>query len=82
MDLGFKLAGFQLVWANDFDKDAVETYKANIADHCVCADISKIPAESIPDCDIMIGGSLVRGSAWRTHPPRPCASTPNSKTRP
>ncbi|MDR3903832.1 DNA cytosine methyltransferase, partial [Bifidobacterium sp.] len=35
LDLGFKLAGFQLAWANDFDKDAVETYRANIDDHCV-----------------------------------------------
>ena len=27
LDLGFKRAGFEIVWANDFDKDAVETYK-------------------------------------------------------
>ncbi|EMG5775222.1 DNA cytosine methyltransferase, partial [Yersinia enterocolitica] len=35
LDLGFKHAGFELLWANDFDKDAVETYKANIGSECI-----------------------------------------------
>lgn len=61
LDLGFKLAGFQLAWANDFDKDAVETYRANIDDHCVCADISEVSDHDIPDCDIMIGGFPCQG---------------------
>ena len=29
MDLGFKNAGFDIVWANDFDLDSVKTYKRN-----------------------------------------------------
>ena len=29
MDLGFKNAGFDIVWANDFDPDSVKTYKRN-----------------------------------------------------
>ena len=29
MDLGFKQAGFDIIWANDVFKDAVETYKLN-----------------------------------------------------
>ena len=33
MDLGFKQAGFDITWANDFFKDAVITYKKNIGDH-------------------------------------------------
>ena len=27
MDLGFKNAGYDIVWANDFDPDSVKTYK-------------------------------------------------------
>ena len=27
MDLGFEKAGFDIVWANDFFKEAVESYK-------------------------------------------------------
>ena len=61
LDLGFKLAGFDLVWANDFDKDAVETYRANIDKHCVCADISEVSTDDIPDCDVMIGGFPCQG---------------------
>ena len=30
MDLGFKQAGFRILWANDVDKDCVETYRHNI----------------------------------------------------
>ena len=30
MDLGFINAGFDIVWANDFFKEAVESYKKNI----------------------------------------------------
>jgi DNA (cytosine-5)-methyltransferase 1 len=27
LDLGFKNAGFNIVWANEFDKDIWETYE-------------------------------------------------------
>lgn len=29
MDVGFSKAGYEILWANDFDKDASETFKAN-----------------------------------------------------
>ena len=32
MDLGFINAGFDIVWANDFEEDCVKTYKKNIDD--------------------------------------------------
>ena len=32
MDLGFKNAGFDIIWANDFDPDSVKTYKRNFQD--------------------------------------------------
>lgn len=56
MDLGFKQAGYELVWANDFEKAACETYAANLGDHIVHGDITKIDLNVIPDCDLMIGG--------------------------
>ena len=45
LDLGFKQAGFDILWANDFDKDSVETYKNNIGDHIVLGDITQIPSK-------------------------------------
>ena len=44
MDLGFKKVGFDIIWANDFFKDAVNTYKKNIGKHIVLGDITKIPS--------------------------------------
>lgn len=41
LDLGFKKAGFQIVWANDFDKDAVETYKKTLAKNVFMAILVK-----------------------------------------
>lgn len=29
IDLGFQQAGFDIVWANEFDKDAAATYRHN-----------------------------------------------------
>ena len=51
LDLGFKMAGHEIIWANDLYEDAVETYKHNLGDHIVCEDISKIGAEEIPECE-------------------------------
>ena len=30
LDLGFQKAGFNVVWANEYDKDIWETYEKNI----------------------------------------------------
>jgi len=62
LDLGFIQAGFEVVWANDFFKEAVETYKTNIGDHIVYGDVREIESESIPDkIDILIGGFPCQG---------------------
>ena len=53
LDLGFIQAGFEVVWANDFFKEAVETYRHNIGDHIVYGDITKIPSNEIPDSGIL-----------------------------
>lgn len=56
LDKGFADAGFNIIWANDFDKYAVKTYKANYKNEVVLGDINEIPLNEIPDCDILIGG--------------------------
>lgn len=61
LDLGFIWAGHEIVWANDVDKDAVETYRANIGKHVISGPVELIPSNSIPDCDIVIGGFPCQG---------------------
>lgn len=61
LDLGFKNAGFDIVWANDVFEDAAATYRHNIGDHIVVGDISAIPSEKIPECDGIIGGFPCQG---------------------
>ncbi|MBU4480210.1 DNA cytosine methyltransferase [Patescibacteria group bacterium] len=62
LDLGFKNAGFEIIWANDFFPDAVETYKKNIGDHIILEDITKIKSLEIPDnFDILLGGFPCQG---------------------
>ena len=62
LDLGFINAGFDVVWANDFFKEAVETYKKNIGNHIILGDITKIPSSEIPnDFDILLGGFPCQG---------------------
>ena len=56
LDKGFSDAGYDVIWANDFDKYAVETYKANYSNEIVLGDINAIEFEDIPDCDVLIGG--------------------------
>lgn len=62
MDLGFKQAGFDIVWANDFDYDATVTYSKNIGNHIVHGNILDIKSDEIPDnIDVVIGGFPCQG---------------------
>ncbi len=45
MDLGFKQAGFDIVWANDFDADSVKTYEKNLGKHIVLGDIKDVDSK-------------------------------------
>ncbi|MEQ1072520.1 MULTISPECIES: DNA cytosine methyltransferase [Acinetobacter] len=58
LDLGFHMAGYETVWANDLSKWACETFRKNIADVIVEGDIEQIDPydKNIPDCDIILGG--------------------------
>jgi len=55
---------FTPVWANDFNKDCVETYNTNLGNHCVPGDIVEILADSkteIPKADVVAGGPPCQG---------------------
>jgi len=57
IDLGFQQAGFEIVWANEFDKYAAKTYRKNFGDeHLVEGDIKGISASDIPDFDVLVAG--------------------------
>tara|TARA_Y100000004_G_scaffold186295_1_gene237633 strand:+ start:3617 stop:4639 length:1023 start_codon:yes stop_codon:yes gene_type:complete len=57
LDLGFTLAGFDVVWANEHDKTIWETYRENHP-NCVLdtRSIVNVDSRDIPDCDGIIGG--------------------------
>ena len=56
LDLGFKQAGYDIVWAIDSNQDAVNTYKRNVGSEIMCGDITAIDINNIPKADIVIGG--------------------------
>ncbi len=56
MDLGFEKAGFDIVFANEFDKKIWETYEKNHNLKINKKDIQDIEIDEIPYCDGIIGG--------------------------
>lgn len=57
IDLAFQQAGFEIVWANEFDRDAAKTYRHNFGgDHLVERDIKIVRTEDIPDFDVLVAG--------------------------
>ena len=55
LDTGFHTAGFNIVWANDFDKDAQAVYRLNRGE-IDGRDILTVGEDEIPDCDIITAG--------------------------
>lgn len=56
LDLGFKKAGFNIIWANEYDKTIWETYEKNHDTPLDRRDIRQISSDEIPNCDGIIGG--------------------------
>ena len=57
IDLGFQQAGFDIVWANEFDKDAATTYRYNLgSEHLVEKDIRNVNTSEIPNFDVLVAG--------------------------
>lgn len=57
LDLGFSEAGFDVIWANEYDKSIWETYEKNHEGvYLDKRSITDIPINEVPDCDGIIGG--------------------------
>ncbi|QPA30055.1 DNA cytosine methyltransferase [Thermaerobacillus caldiproteolyticus] len=67
LDLGFKGGftflgkeysrnNFDIIWANEINKQAVETYRSYFGDHIICEDIKNIDDSEFPKADIVLGG--------------------------
>lgn len=57
IELGFERAGFKIAWANEIDKNACRTYRANHSHTLYECDIKELnKKESIEDVDILVGG--------------------------
>jgi len=57
LDLGFEKAGFNVTWANEYDKYIWETSQKNSPDTTLDKrSITDIPSTDVPECDGIIGG--------------------------
>lgn len=56
IELGFQNAGFDVVWSNEIDMKAAETFKLNHKHQIVIEDINKIKSCDVPNVDIIVGG--------------------------
>lgn len=56
LDLGFEKAGFDVIYANEYDSSIWATYEKNHTGYLDKRDIRKIGSSEIPDCDGIIGG--------------------------
>ena len=57
LDLGFERAGFNVIWANEFDKAIHDTYRLNHPNTILnTSDVRILKGADIPDCDGIIGG--------------------------
>lgn len=61
MDLGFLLAGFKIIWANDNNCDACATYSFNFGKYIQCNDVQDLCVNKIPYSDIIICGPPCQG---------------------
>ncbi|MHB9142763.1 MAG: DNA cytosine methyltransferase, partial [Paludibacter sp.] len=57
LDLGFEKAGFDVIWANEYDKDIWKTFELNHSQTILDKrSITQIEIDEIPECDGIIGG--------------------------
>ncbi len=63
MDVGFKNAGIDILLANDFNKDACDTYRANHTGEVICDDLRNMSdtLSAMENIDIVFGGPPCQG---------------------
>lgn len=55
--LGFKQAGYDIVWANEYDQAACKTYRHNFGNNYLKeADIRRVSVDDIPNFDVLAAG--------------------------
>lgn len=59
LSVGFRAAGFDLVWAADNNEAAVQTYRANLGEHVACVPICR--GMELPEAAIVVGGPPCQG---------------------
>ncbi|MBP1631053.1 MAG: cytosine methyltransferase [Bacteroidetes bacterium] len=57
LDLGFQKAGFNVIWANEYDKEIWETFEKNHPNTVLDRrSIIDVHVDDVPECDGIIGG--------------------------
>jgi DNA (cytosine-5)-methyltransferase 1 len=56
IELGFQKAGFHISWANEIDKNACITYRANHSHTLFEKDLNRLDPEEVEQIDILTGG--------------------------
>lgn len=56
MDLGLKWAGYKLVYSNEIDQRASETFQHNLGHKVDTRSIDDVDIEAMPDHDLLVGG--------------------------
>jgi DNA (cytosine-5)-methyltransferase 1 len=56
LDLGFKNAGFQIVYANDIQESVRQTYDKNLGHPIDICDIRQVDKKSLPAADVILAG--------------------------
>ena len=56
IELGFLQNDFEILWSNDIDKDASQTFKLNFEHKHILEDIHKINGKDLESVDVLVGG--------------------------
>ena len=56
IELGFKRAGFEILWANEIDKNAAITYRKNHNHKLFEKDLKELHTNEVENIDILTGG--------------------------
>lgn len=59
LSLGFRAAGFNLIWAADHNEAAVRTYRANLGEHVLRQSLGE--DSEPPEADVIVGGPPCQG---------------------
>jgi len=68
---GYRMAGYRVVWANEFQADAAESYKANASEHCY---LNTDSIRQVDPADVLRESGLERGELDLFDGSPPCQS--------